>query len=165
MAKTWSALPGSRSNGRSGIEQVVRAGPVGRQLVVRVGDPALPQRQAATSDAASESVAHALQQADLLVQSPPPGGGQARPVRFGRGTATGQGGQRLRHFVEGEANPLGNPDKCDASKLAAVVAPLIASAAVGPDESACLVEPERGGGDPATLRHLSDGQLFHVTSP
>ena len=72
----------------SAPEQVsLRTGAERRRAVVRVGERAPVQREAAAADAVGHRGLQALELGDLVVDAAAPAGGEGRPVRAGRGAA------------------------------------------------------------------------------
>jgi hypothetical protein len=146
--------------GSSGLEEAARPGALAAELVVRVGEDAPVDRQAAAADALAELVAQLLQAVDPLLQLFVPPLGEALPVLAGRGATVGELAQGGAHLGQRDPDPLRDPDQGDPPKGVAVVPALVARGTPARDQALPLVEVEGRDRHAAAGRELPDRELL-----
>ena len=139
-------------------DPVARAGPVARGAVVRVGQAAAVERQAAAADALGQPRPEALELGDPVVDAVGPRARQALPVAARGGAVGRELGELLADLVERQPDPLGEDDEGDPPQHAPRIAAVARPGALGLDQPALVVVAQGGGRHAAALGHVADGQ-------
>src|SRR4029079_96539 len=139
-------------------DPVARAGPEARGVVARVRQLAAVEREAAAADALRQPELEALELGDPLVDPRLPRRGEPRPVAPAGSVVRRELGQLVSDLVEGHAEALGEDDERDPAQHGAWIAPMPGARALRGDETALLVEPQRGRGDAAATGDFADRQ-------
>src|ERR1044072_6914513 len=143
-----------------GLERPAATRALLAELVVRVGQRALVDRQTAAADAVGQTVAQVLQLLDALGEVGAPALRDPRPVLLGQDVVLGEERQHVPDPRQRDADPLRGAYEGHPAERVAGVAALVAGGAAAVDEPFALVEPQRGGGDSAALGQLADRQLM-----
>ena len=120
-----------------------RAGAASCQRVVRVEEFAGLERQAAAADALVKLITQAPERLDALLEFVAPQARQARPVGAVRCTRIRQFGKCAGDALEADADALRTADEGNPAQHVAAILALVAAAAFGTDQSACLIEVQR----------------------
>ena len=108
------------------VRQALGPGSLDREYVVRVGEGASIEGEAAAADAFLEVVTQLLEVDDALVEFGLPALGDALPVLPGRGAVAGEQREDLGDLGERDADSLGDPDHGDSAEGVAFVPSLVA---------------------------------------
>ena len=131
------------------LEPITRPWPTLSGSISRVRIFAFVDREAPTSDASRQPLPQALKLGNFLVDPLCPATGHSRPIRS-RGRPIGG---KLRKFrsdlLKRQPDPLREDDEGNSTQHRARIAPVSAASSLRGDQAALLVEPQRGGGDPA----------------
>src|SRR4029079_7257241 len=153
------------SGGGAVADPVARARPELARAVVRVGQAAAGERQAAAPDALGQAVLQAPQLGDPFVDPRAPARRETRPVAPGRRAVRRGFGELGADLVEGEADLLGEDDERDAPQDRPPVAAVARARALGGDEALVLVEAQRAGRHAAAAGDLADGEQIARRRP
>src|SRR5262249_39689670 len=123
--------------------EVLRARAARRGSVVRVQEPATPQRETAAADAGREPPPNRLKRRDALVELAPPACREPLPIALGRLPVDGQRVEGVPGAVARNARRLPGLDQRDAAKRHDRVAALVAVRTARADQASALVEPQR----------------------
>ena len=161
-ASSWAIVLLAAGYGRGPADLTDRPGRRGArraERVVRVGQLAVGQRQAAAADASGQAVPQVLERADPLVEVAAPGRGQPGPVPRGGRPALGQRVQGGLDLGQRDADTLRGADERHPAQHGPRIAPLVAGRPAGGDQTPGLVEVQRGDRRAAARGQLADGDL------
>jgi hypothetical protein len=144
------------------LGQEAGACPAFTEDVVRVGQDAAFQGEAAAADAVREVVAEAVELPDAFVQLRAPCLGEPGPVVPGGCAPLGELGERLADGGERDADALGGADEGDPAQGVTAVAALVARGAAAADQALGLVEVQGGDGGAAAGGELADRELVDL---
>jgi len=139
-----------------------RAGAVGGEHVVGIGECARSQAQATAAYAVGEIVAQPLQVQDPVIEVGAPASGQPGPVPAGRNPIGGQCGQRCTDTGQRNAQPVRHPDEGNPPQGVAAVAALVARRAAAGDQSLPLVEVQSRDRHAGPMGEFAGKQLLAV---